>query len=79
MKVTKTTAKQVKEEEVVEVICDWCKEPFKKEFVECSGYGVIEASFGFPSAFDGTDFDGEICDECFKKHILPHLRARDVN
>ena len=77
MKVTKKTTKQVEEEEVVEVICDWCKEPFKEEFIDCFGYGTIEVSFGYPSKFDGNDFDGEICDKCFEKHIKPHLRVRD--
>ena len=77
LKVTQRKTTQVEEEEVVEVICDWCKKPFEKNFVECFGYGTIEISFGYPSDFDGKDFEGEICDDCFREKIMPHLRERE--
>lgn len=77
VKETETKTKQVEEEEVVNVMCDWCKKPFTKPFIECFGYGTIEVSFGYPSEFDGKDFDAEICDDCFKEHFLSHLRERE--
>jgi len=65
---------KVEKSELVAVICDFCKKEIDESFVEHGGFGRIKISFGYPSKFDLTYFEGEICDECFEKLFKEKLK-----
>lgn len=69
---------------VDKILCDWCGENFyvyeKESDTSYPCGGRIQADFGFGSRFDACmkedEYVGDICDKCFEKNILSHLRQR---
>ena len=67
----------VEKQEIVEVICDFCKKTFKKDLgVYPCGSIVIE--FGYGSKHDLRRFTGDICDDCFEKHFKENLQEEEI-
>ena len=74
MKKFKIEKKEIEAETVVSVSCDFCGKEFEGSWISCEGYGQITIEFGYPSEHDGDIWEGEICDECFKKVFKDKLR-----
>lgn len=72
----KTIQVKTSETKVVSGKCDWCGNPFDKEVLKLDNhpYGEVEVRFGFGSNFDSEEWIGEICDDCFTKHLKPKIR-----
>ena len=66
---------EIEAETVVSVSCDFCGAEFIKSWLTCEGYGQITIEFGYPSDYDMMCFEGEICDQCFKKLFKGKLRS----
>ena len=75
MKVIEEKIVEVPAETIVSVSCDFCGAEFIKDLIICEGYGQITIEFGYPSDYDMMCFEGEICDECFKKLFKDKLRS----
>jgi len=74
MKLTKLKVIVTNEEKLISVICDFCGKEFEKSWLSCEGYGQIKIEFGYPSNFDGDVWEGEICDDCFRKLFKDKIR-----
>ena len=75
MKVIEKKTVEIEAETVVSVSCDFCEKEFEEGWLICEGYGQITIEFGYPSNFDMMCFEGEICDQCFKKLFYGKLRS----
>lgn len=63
------------ETQIEKATCDWCGIEFPKETIKMEGYGEVNIFFGYGSKYDEDEkWIGEICDECFEKHLKPKMR-----
>jgi hypothetical protein len=50
---------------ISEILCDCCGQSCTKEFPFDHEYASIEATWGYLSNQDGTQYDIQICETCF--------------
>ena len=62
------------ETQIEEATCDWCGIGFPKGAINSESYGEVNIFFGFDSEYDEEKWIGEICDDCFEKHLKPKMR-----
>lgn len=76
MQIKKIT-KVKKEEEVLDKItCDWCEKVIYEQEKHFTEGGTLHIHFGYGSDFDMDIYNFDICNNCFKEHILPHNRNK---
>jgi len=78
MRVYKT--KNVKKDIVASVYCDICKQPIDKAFVDYNGWVQLKTSAGYPSQYDGQEYELDMCDGCFeifKKNVPLRLTRNE--
>ena len=59
------TMKEVEEEKITKVTCDFCGYEFDETTTSCNGFGQLGFGFGYGSSFDDDYFHLQICDKCF--------------
>jgi len=64
-KITVTRFKEITEEVIRSVSCDWCGE----EFNETDAINSFSIHFGYGSKYDGDIYYFDICDDCFDKYL----------
>lgn len=75
------TYKQVKKKVIDQIICDCCgqsctmNEPFDEH-----EYATLEATWGYFSNQDGTQYNIELCESCFNDvlQIIKHKRKKHL-
>lgn len=73
IKLKEVEVKEIRRE-IEKATCDWCNKEFEKSTFECNGWGDVHIKFGYGSRYDDDLWIGEICDECFEKHLKSKMR-----
>lgn len=74
MRVYEEEKEEIITKKLVKASCDFCGEDFDITSVECKGFGNLKINFGYGSRFDGSEFRGEVCDDCFAKLFKNKIR-----
>lgn len=70
MKKTKIEIKTVHEEKVITLLCNRCgKKHDNHDHIDFSDIESFSHTFGYGTTLDGTKYEFDLCEDCFKEII----------